>query len=102
MSLAGKFFLHFAKDHFHVVEVIEQISPDVVLVKFDESEVDEISPMVLINVSLLLTKLDKDGCPSNGCEFFNSHQDLNDFLESVRGSPDDDGASKPPKTVTVN
>ena len=97
MSLAGKWFLHFAKDHIHLGQVVEQISPDVVLVKFDEHEVAEIKPMALINVSLLLTKMDKDGCPSQGSEFFDSYADLSEFLQQVRQSDDD----QPAKTIQL-
>ncbi len=97
MSLVGKFFIHFAKKHYHIGQVIEQISPEIILVKFDESEVDEIAPMVLISISLLLTKLDKDGCPSPGSEFFDTNEELYDFLEQMSSSDDD----QPAKTTQL-
>ena len=99
MSLAGKFFIHFAKDHYHIGEVVDQISPEVILVRFDESEIDGVSPMVLVNISLLLTKMNKDGCPHHGCDFFSSHEDLNDFLDRVSSSDDDGAAAKPVSLV---
>jgi hypothetical protein len=41
--------------------------------------------------------MDKDGCPSQGSEFFDSYADLSEFLQQVRQSDDD----QPAKTTQL-
>ena len=38
MSLVGKFFLHFGKEYLHTGEVVAQVDPATVLLRFDKCE----------------------------------------------------------------
>ena len=77
MSLVGKFFLHFGKEYLHTGEVVAQVDPATVLMRFDKCEhVPAATGAVMIAVSSLISTLDSDGAVQSEWEFFDTRADL--------------------------
>ena len=82
MSLVGKFFLHFGKEYLHIGEVIAQVDPAMVLLRFDKCEhVPAATGAVMIAVSSLISTMNADGSVESEWEFFDSRADLDGWME---------------------
>ena len=100
MSIVGKFFFHCGKEHIHAGQIVEQVSDDVVLVKFDSIINDDFSPMAAFSISSFATKIGPDGCPEPGWEFFATREQLDSYLEWL--DEPSDGEKPDAKSATIN
>ena len=91
MSLVGKFFLHFGKEYLHTGEVVAQVDPATVLLRFDKCEhVPPATGAVMIAVSSMISTLDGDGAVQSEWEFFDTRADLDAWMEWLDAPHDDD------------
>jgi hypothetical protein len=80
MGLAGKFIFHMGEEYSRSGEIIEQVSDDVILVKFDHNCDCTPRPQGALPVTInsLATGIED---MDNTCEIFNTRADLDAFLE---------------------
>jgi hypothetical protein len=90
MSLVGKFFLHCGEKHLHTGEIIDQITPEIVLVRLDKSSDIPNNSSIAIPVSEFVSTMDADGRPSAEWEFFDSREELGKFEEWLDTPPTED------------
>jgi hypothetical protein len=91
MSLVGKFFLHFGSEYLHTGEVVAQVDPATVLMKFDKCEhVPPATGAVMIAVSSLISTVKADGSLESEWEFFDARADLDAWMEWLDTPHDDD------------
>lgn len=80
MSLVGKFFFHCGKEYTQTGEVVDQLTPEVVVVKFDHCE--HVPPsLTVLSISSMVSKMKPDGAVDGDWEIFNSRAELDTWLE---------------------
>lgn len=99
MSLVGKFFSHMGKDYHQSGEVIEQITPDIVLLRCDRDKASGIpgGSSIAVSITSMVTKLNKAGEPEVDWEFFDSRAALDGFL-SWLDNPHEDNEERASKS----
>ena len=92
MSLVGKFFLHCGEKYLQTGEIIDQITPETVLARFDKnSDVDvPNNSSIVLSVSEFVSTMDSDGCRNAEWEFFDSREELDKFQEWLDQPPTED------------
>jgi hypothetical protein len=87
MSMVGKFFFCAGKEYTQTGEIIEQPSPDIVLVRFDHC--DHIPPtMTLVAVSEMVSVMRPDGSVDSDWEFFATREQLDTWMAWLETPPD--------------
>ena len=106
MGLVGKFFLHFGKEYLHTGEVVAQVDPATVLMRFDKYEhVPPATGAVMIAVSSLISTMNAEGSVESEWEFFDSRADLDawmEWLDTPHGDDDDDHHAAGAETAKLN
>lgn len=94
MSLVGKFFFHMGKEYHQSGEVIEQITPDIVLLRCDRDKSLGVPGYASIAVSInsMVTKFNKTGDPEVDWEFFDSRAAIDEFLSWLDNPHEDNKA----------
>ena len=88
MSMVGKFFFYAGKEYSQTGEIIEQLSPDLVLVRFDRCE--HIPPtLTLVAVSSMVSVMKPDGAVDSDWEFFATRDQLDTWMAWLDAPPDD-------------
>jgi hypothetical protein len=102
MSLVGKFFLHCGEKYLHTGEIIDQITPEIVLVRFEKGSSDvPDNSSIAIPVSEFVSTMDSNGCPSAEWEFFDSRKELDKYQEWLDRAPTEDESRDMDKTRKV-
>ena len=106
MGLVGKFFLHFGKEYLHTGEVVAQVDPATVLMRFDKCEhVPAATGAVMIAVSSLISTVNAEGSVESEWEFFDTRADLDgwmEWLDTPHGDDDDDHHAAGAETAKLN
>lgn len=84
MGLVGKFVFHIAKDFHESGEVVEQVTPDIVMVRWDRSgghdagaDQPPASSLNLVSVAAMAADLDEGGFPA--WEFYETRAEIDAF-----------------------
>lgn len=81
MGLVGKFFMHFGKEFCQTGQVVEQVTPDTLLVRTDHCCHAVAAVMLVIKFSDMITKYDDEGIPEKEWQFFDTRDDLQAFVD---------------------
>ncbi len=103
MSLVGKFFLHCGEKHLHTGEIVDQITPEIFLVRLDKNPDSSVpcDSSIAIPVSEFVATMESCGCPSAEWEFFDSRKELDKYQEWLDAPPTEDERRDMDKTKKV-
>lgn len=95
MSWAGKTFHRMMDDIFQSGEIVEEVSPGLLLVRFDRfnQKTEKMFPepeMVLIRVEDMIAKKCKDGTYDHDWDIFEDRKALDAFVEFIESLGDDE------------
>jgi hypothetical protein len=100
MSLVGKFVFHMTEEFHQIGEIIEQVTPDIVMIRWqkmhNEPGVSPGNPSVLVSIQTMAER-DEEGF--NSWEFYDSRADVEAFHEWVCTPPDEEPSTKVVKLV---
>jgi hypothetical protein len=101
MSLVGKFVFHSNSEYHQAGEIVEQITPEIVLVRWDKANASSQlpgNPMVLVAISAMLER-DGDDDMIPAWEFFDTREELDAYHEWLCAPSDSSDAPKVVKLV---
>ncbi len=106
MSLVGKFVFYMGPDYHQSGEIIEQVAPDVVLIKWDNlgKNVDDPSPdgaMILMSISSMIKSEEED---ASTWDIYATREELQAFHEWLCKPSKESPSPKPngPKLKLMN
>jgi hypothetical protein len=101
MSWKGKAFIHHMNDDYQQSgQIVEEISPGLLLVRIDRINVDTdkrfpAPEMFLVKVEDMVAKVTKDGNCDHPWEIFESYAKLNEFLDFLEKYEEDETTPDP-------